>query len=41
MADLLGLPFDNTVQVALAPIAYTIGTGFKRVPRADDRNFSH
>ncbi|MFE5110608.1 nitroreductase family protein [Streptomyces sp. NPDC056663] len=41
MADLLGLPFDNTVQVALTPIAYTIGTDFKPAPRADDRNFSH
>ena len=41
MADLLGLPFDTTVQVALTPVAYTIGTDFKPAPRADDRNFSH
>ncbi|MDQ0381925.1 nitroreductase family protein [Amycolatopsis thermophila] len=41
MADLLGIPFDTTVQVALIPIAYTIGTDFKPAPRADDRNFSH
>jgi nitroreductase len=41
MADLLGIPFDNTVQVALTPIAYTLGTDFKPAPRADDRSFSH
>lgn len=41
MADLLGLPFDTTVQVALTPVAYTIGTDFKPVKRADDSNFSH
>lgn len=41
MADLLGLPFDTTVQVALTPIAFTIGTDFKAGPRVDDRNFSH
>lgn len=41
MADLLGLPFDTTVQVALTPVAYTIGTDFKPAPRADDRNFTH
>jgi nitroreductase len=41
MADLLGLPFDTTVQVALTPVAYTIGTDFKPAPRADDRKFTH
>jgi nitroreductase len=41
MADLLGLPFDTTVQVALTPVAYTIGTDFKPAPRVDDRNFAH
>jgi len=41
MADLLGLPFDTTVQVALTPVAYTIGTDFKPAPRVDDRNFTH
>ena len=41
MADLLGLPFDTTVQVALTPIAFTIGTDFKPAPRVDDTNFSH
>ena len=41
MAELLGIPFNNTVQVALTPIAYTVGTDFKPAPRADDRSFSH
>jgi nitroreductase len=41
MADLLGLPFDTTVQVALTPIAHTIGTDFKPARRGDDAGFSH
>ncbi|WP_236789609.1 nitroreductase family protein [Amycolatopsis sp. GM8] len=41
MADLLGLPFDTTVQVALTPVAYTIGTDFKPAQRADSRTFTH
>ncbi|WP_371798157.1 nitroreductase family protein [Streptomyces sp. NBC_01707] len=41
MADLLGIPFNNTVQVALTPMAYTIGTDFKPAPRADGGSFSH
>lgn len=41
MADLLGLPFETTVQVALTPVAYTIGTAFKPASRADSRNFTH
>ena len=32
MADLLGIPSDYT-QVGLFPIAYTIGTDFKKAPR--------
>jgi nitroreductase len=30
MADLLGIPYDKYTQVGLFPIAYTIGTDFKR-----------
>ena len=41
MADLLGLPFETTVQVALTPVAYTIGTDFKPAPRVDGSNFTH
>ena len=41
MAALLGIPFDTVVQVALTPVAYTIGTSFSVAPRADHRDFSH
>lgn len=33
MADLLGIPSGEYTQVGLFPIAYTIGTGFKKAPR--------
>jgi nitroreductase len=32
-AELLGIPFDSITQVALIPVAYTIGTDFKPAPR--------
>jgi nitroreductase len=32
-ADVLGIPFDEITQVALIPVAYTIGTDFKPAPR--------
>lgn len=41
MADLLGLPFDTVVQVALSPLAYTVGTDFRPAPRAARRDFIH
>lgn len=41
MAELLGIPYDTVVQVALTPVAYTIGTEFKQGPRADPEEFSH
>lgn len=41
MAELLGIPYDTVVQVALTPVAHTIGTQFKTGPRADQRNFTH
>lgn len=41
MADLLDIPYDTTVQVALTPVAHTIGTDFKSGPRVDDEHFSH
>lgn len=41
MADLLKIPFDQVVQVALTPVAYTIGTDFKPGSRADHREFTH
>jgi nitroreductase len=33
IADLLGIPFDQYTQVGLLPIAYTVGTDFKRAWR--------
>jgi nitroreductase len=36
-ADVLGVPYDQVMQVALIPVAYTIGTEFKpgqRIPLA-------
>jgi nitroreductase len=32
-ADLLGIPYDSVSQVALIPVAYTVGTDFKPAPR--------
>jgi len=32
-ADVLGIPFDEVTQVALIPVAYTIGTDFKPAKR--------
>jgi len=33
-AELLGIPYDEVAQVALLPVAYTIGTDFKPAPRS-------
>lgn len=33
MADLLGIPFEQYTQVGLFPVAYTVGTDFKRAWR--------
>jgi nitroreductase len=35
VADLLGIPYDTITQVALLPVAYTIGTDFKPATRPD------
>ena len=32
-AEVLGIPFDEVTQVALLPVAYTIGTDFKLAKR--------
>jgi nitroreductase len=39
-AELLGLP-DNVLQVALLPVAYTIGTDFKRAKRPPVAGITH
>lgn len=41
MAEVLGIPYDEVVQVALTPVAYTIGTDFKQGSRAHAEQFSH
>lgn len=33
-ADILGIPYDDVMQAALIPLAYTLGTDFKPAPRA-------
>lgn len=32
-ADLLGIPYDEVMQAALIPVAYSLGTDFKPAPR--------
>ena len=39
-AEILGLP-DDVLQVALLPVAYTIGTDFKRASRAPVSDITH
>ncbi len=34
MADLLGIPYESHVQAGLFPIAYTVGTEFRRAARS-------
>jgi nitroreductase len=33
-ADLLGVPYERYMQAGLFPVAYTLGTQFKRASRA-------
>jgi nitroreductase len=41
IADLLGIPFDDFMQVALIPLAYTKGTNFKPAYRPPIENIMH
>ena len=41
IADLLGIPFDDFMQVALIPIAYTRGTAFKPAYRPPVETIMH
>ncbi len=41
IADLLGIPYDDFMQVALIPIAYTKGTNFKRAYRPPVETVMH
>jgi nitroreductase len=40
-ADLLGIPHATHTQVALVPVAYTLGTDFRPAPRKDLDQFIH
>lgn len=40
-AELLGIPFDRYAQAGLFPIAYTVGTDFKKAKRLPAEQFSH
>lgn len=41
MAELLGIPHDTTTQAGLFPVAYTLGTDFKRAPRRPAREVTY
>jgi nitroreductase len=40
-AELLGIPYERCAQAGLFPIAYTVGTEFKAVPRANVDTIVH
>jgi nitroreductase len=40
-ARILGIPYESTMQVALIPVAYTLGTDFKPGPRLEMRDRVH
>jgi nitroreductase len=40
-AELLGIPYDEVMQAALIPVAYTIGTAFKPAKRAPLETMVH
>jgi nitroreductase len=40
-AQILGIPYEEVMQVALIPVAYTIGTDFKPAPRLPLETFVH
>lgn len=41
VAEILGIPYAEVTQVALIPVAYTIGTDFKPAPREPLENVLH
>ena len=41
ISDLLGIPYDEVMQVALVPIAYTKGTDFKPASRLPAEDVTH
>jgi nitroreductase len=41
VADIVGIPFDEIQQACLTPLAYTVGTDFKRAMRPDPDAIIH
>ena len=41
VADIVGIPFDSVQQACLSPLAYTIGTDFKRAMRPEPDTIIH
>jgi nitroreductase len=41
VSEVLGLPYENVVQGALSPIAYTLGSDFRPARRAPAESFIH
>jgi len=41
VAEILGIPYDEITQIALSPVAYTLGTDFKRAPRKPTDGILH
>lgn len=41
VAEILGIPFDQTQQLCLSPLAYTVGTDFKPAARPDADTIIH
>ncbi len=40
-AQVLGIPYERIMQTALIPVAYTLGTDFKPVPRVPQESIVH
>ena len=40
-AEVLGIPFDDFAQGGLFPVAYTVGTDFKKVRRLPAEELTH
>ncbi len=40
-AEVLGIPYERVTQVALIPVAYTLGTEFKPAPRVQMESIVH
>jgi nitroreductase len=40
-ADILGIPYEQYTQVAMVPVAYTVGTQFRAAPRKDLDRYIH